>query len=80
MMQYFQNQYPAICEKLEKDNFLDPDATYIQHPDIYSKVVYNNALLEIIMEAMKRISGPLCYLYTVFDIQSKVIYGNHFTY
>ena len=40
MMQYFQNQYPAICEKLEKDNFLDPDATYIQHPDIYSKVVY----------------------------------------
>jgi len=45
MMQYFQNQYPAICEKLEKDNFLDPDATYIQHPDIYSKELIDRKLV-----------------------------------
>ncbi len=40
MMSYFTDQFPSICDRLEKELFKDPENSRVFPPDIFCRVGY----------------------------------------
>ena len=42
MMSYFTDQFPSICDRLEKELFKDPENSRVFPPDIFCRVGCKN--------------------------------------
>ena len=61
MMSYFTEQFPSICDKLEKELFKDPDNSRVFPPDIFCQVRY------ICILNIKEISKKSIYKFILSD-------------